>query len=308
MVTLMALPVPSKPASSRSWVPLTVRTRDIVAEMWFRRFDGSVSHGVPAYRRMVPFLMRRKNESAVYFEQTIDLSKTLPWIESFNEQHDDRITVFHVFLAAMARTLFERPRLNRFVSGRRIHDREGVWISFAAKKRFDDDAPLSVVKRRFDPDETFAEMVKSLTDKVDDARSDRRSSVDKEIGALLKLPTALLDGAVQLIHALDFFNLAPTALLKDDPMYTSVFCANLGSLKIDAAYHHLYEHGNCPLFVTLGVVEKAPVVIEGDVIEVHSVVKLKFTYDERIEDGMYCARALQLLEVFLADPAAWAGD
>lgn len=257
---------------------------------------------------MVPFLMRRKNESAVYFEQTIDLSKTLPWIEKFNRDHDEHITVFHVFLAAMARTLHERPRLNRFVSGRRIHDRDGVWISFAAKKRFDDDAPLSVVKRRFHPDETFIEMVDSLMGKVDEAKSDRKSSVDKEVGVLLKLPTLLLDGAVRAIHALDFFNLAPTALLKDDPMYTSVFCANLGSIKIDAAYHHLYEHGNCPLFVTLGVIEKAPVVIEDDKLEVHPVVKLKFTYDERIEDGMYCARALDLLKGYLQDPVAWALD
>ena len=71
--------------------------------------------------------------------------------------------------------------------------------------------------------------------------------------------------------------------------------ANLGSIEIDAAYHHLYEHGNCPLFVTIGKIERVPVVGDGDAIEARDVVRLKWSFDERIEDGLYCARALELL-------------
>ncbi len=148
--------------------------------MLFRRFDSQPSRGIPAYRRMVPFLMRGRNESAVYFEQTIDLHETLPWIEEFNSSHDERITVFHLLLASLTRVLNERPRLNRFVTGRRLHDRDGIWISFAAKKRFDDEAPLSVVKRRFDPQEPFAQMVSTLTAKVGEARTDLQGRVGQD--------------------------------------------------------------------------------------------------------------------------------
>lgn len=254
---------------------------------------------------MVPFLMRGRNESVVYFEQTIDLSKTLPWIEAFNRSSPHQITFFPLLLAAGARVLHERPRLNRFVSGRKIHDRQGVWISFAAKKRMDDEAPISIVKREFPPGEAFADTVAALYGDIADARSDRPSTVDKELGVLLRLPTPLLDGAVRLLRALDFVNLAPRALLESDPMYASVFVANLGSLKIDAAYHHLYEHGNCPLFVTVGRVEKTPMVTESGTVEARSAVKLKFSYDERVEDGLYCAKALDLLKKYLEDPTAW---
>ena len=38
----------------------------------------------PPYRRMMAFLMRGRNESAVYFEQHLDLSRTLPWIAERN--------------------------------------------------------------------------------------------------------------------------------------------------------------------------------------------------------------------------------
>lgn len=274
--------------------------------MLFRRFDSTRASGVPAYRRMMPLLMRGRNEAAVYFEQTVDLSRTLPWIEAWNSDRGQRITVFHLLLGGLARVLHERPRLNRFVSGRRLHDRDGVHISFAAKKRFDDDAPLSVVKRRFEADESFADMVEALHAGVDDAKSDRASSIDKEVGLLLKLPTPLLEGAVRLVRALDFLNLAPRALLEHDPMYCSVFVANLGSIKIDAAYHHLYEYGNCPLFCTLGVVEQMPMVVGDGQLEARWGVKLKFTFDERIEDGLYAARSLQRLQAFLEDPGSWA--
>jgi hypothetical protein len=269
-----------------------------------RRFDGRPARGLPAYRRLMPHLMRGRNEAAVYFEQTVDLSETLPWLERYRRERGGRVTVFTLLLWGLARVLHERPRLNRFVAGRRIHDRDGVYISFAAKKRLDDDAPLSTVKRRFEPDEGFDQMVAALSAGVDEARSDRRSSVDRELGLLARLPPLVVEGAVRLVSALDFFNLAPRALLEHDPMYTSVFVANLGSLEIDAAYHHLYEYGTCPLFVTLGRVKKAPWVTADGAIEVRPQVRLKYTFDERVEDGLYCARALALLEQYLAQPAA----
>jgi hypothetical protein len=275
--------------------------------MVFRRFDGKPARDVPAYRRMVPFIMRGRNESAVYFEQTIDLTKTRPWLSSLNEKQSQRVTLFHLLLAALARVLDERPRLNRFIAGRKLHERDGIYVSFAAKKRLDDNAPLSVVKREFDPAESLLDMVARLSEKIGDAKSDRASSVDKEMGALLRLPAPILDGAVRLVRALDFLHLAPRALLEHDPMYTSVFVANLGSIKIDAAYHHLYEYGNCPLFVTVGKIERVPMVTDDDRVEPRDVVRIKYTYDERIEDGLYCARALELLKGYLEDPASWAG-
>ena len=88
----------------------------------------------------------------------------------------------------------------------------------------------------------------------------------------------------------------PAALLRNDPMYTSVFVANLGSIELDAAYHHLYEWGNCPLFATLGRIEK-----DGD----RTVAIVKFSYDERVEDGLYAARSLEKFRAYAEDPAAW---
>jgi pyruvate/2-oxoglutarate dehydrogenase complex dihydrolipoamide acyltransferase (E2) component len=87
-----------------------------------------------------------------------------------------------------------------------------------------------------------------------------------------------------------------------DPMYTSAFVANLGSIKIDAAYHHLYEHGNCPLFVTIGQVTSEPAVVAGALV---ARPTLRYTFDERVEDGLYAARSLKRFAERVEDPASW---
>mgnify|MGYP000686711343 CR=1 FL=1 len=268
------------------------------------RFDGKRARGIPNYRRIMPFLMRRRNESVVYFKQTIDLEAASEWIADFNGRHDERITVFHVALAAIAKTLHERPRLNRFVSGRKLYQRKGVWLSFAAKKGMNDDAPLSVIRREFPKGEPFLDFVRSLRGDIQVARSDEQSSVDKELRLAFKFPAPVIGAGVRVIEALDRWNLAPKALIGEDPMYSSAFVANLGSLKIDAAYHHLYEHGNNPIFVTIGRIAKRPMVIDDEVVPRLSV-ELKYSYDERIEDGFYCAQSISLIQERIADPASW---
>jgi hypothetical protein len=244
---------------------------------------------VHPYRRMMLFLMRGRNESAVYFEQKLDLSKTLPWLE----QQASRVTLFHLVLHALASVLHERERLNRFTIGRKTYQRNDVVLSFAAKKAMSDEAPLATIKRRFAREETFGGLVSSLAGDVGGARSEKPSAMDKELKILLALPGFLLAFLIGALNRLYRWGLAPRSLVDTDPLYASAFVANLGSIKIDAAYHHLYEHGNCPLFVTIGQIDDDKRVL------------LRYTFDERVEDGFYCAKALQLLQRRIEDPASW---
>ena len=132
-------------------------------------------------------------------------------------------------------------------------------------------------------------------------KRDQPSAIDKELSILLKLPAFLLAFLIGVVQRLYAWGLAPRSLVDTDPLYTSAFVANLGSLKIDAAYHHLYEHGNCPLFVTIGQITEVPAVVAGHVV-VRPQLTLRYTFDERVEDGLYCAKALQLLQQRIEDP------
>ena len=251
---------------------------------------------------MMPFIMPTRAESVVFFEQWIDLTKTLPYIETWNAAHPEKkITVFHVFLSSVVKAFAARPRLNRFVMGSRIWQRDGIWLSFAAKKKLEDGAPLAVLKRKFDPAHSFDQLVDHIYGDVKEGRSDKKSHVDKELSIFLRMPGPLLRIGVALVRWLDKWNLLPGSFIHPDPMYASMFIANLGSVKLDSAFHHLYEWGNCPFFAALGRTQEVATPTGNKMM-----CSIKYSFDERIEDGMYCAKGLELIRAHVEDPTATA--
>lgn len=252
----------------------------------------------------MPYLIRGRNEGAFYFDQEVDLTRTEPFIEKFNEAHPDtKITVFHVVLWAVLQTYQQRPRLNRFVAGGKLWQRKGIDVSFSAKKRFDDDSPVFVVKRRFEPGQSLEEIVDYLYSDLKEGRSDKKSHTDKELDLFLKLPGPLLRFVVALERIADALGLLPKFYIDGDPMFCSIFIANLGSLKMDGGFHHLFEYGNCPIFCVIGQTKDAPVVRNGE-LAVGRVAHLRWSYDERVEDGLYAQAALEKLQAMIEDPEA----
>jgi hypothetical protein len=270
----------------------------------FRRKDGDLVRDVPPYRRMMPVLLPTRTESTVFFEQRVDVGPALEYVARHNAASPNKITVFHLVLYAIVQTLAERPRLNRFTMGRRLYQRRGIWVSYSAKRAFDDSSPVFVAKRLFEPTWTFDEVVEAVRGGVSEGRSDKPTATDKELGILLKLPLFLLGFLVRLLRVLDRWNLLPQAFIRNDPFYASILVANLGSLKMDAAFHHNFDYGTMPIFLAIGQVEDAVVVRPDGSLGARKQVLLRWTYDERIEDGLYCARALDLLKARIEDPTA----
>ena len=270
-----------------------------------RRSDGELVRGLDPVRRFLPFLMPTRTESFVLCRQQVDPAAAKRLLAGLNagRAHASRITLFHLLLRAVARVLEERPRLNRFVAGGRIYQRRGVWISFSAKRSMDEQAPIFSCKREFFPDESIEEMVDGLQRQLGAGRAGEESVSDREVAVLLKMPAWLLRLAMKGARVLNALNLWPRSMIAGDPMFASVFVANLGSVGIDACYHHNYEHGTIPIFITMGRSETVPVVVGGERVEAREMFELKYTYDERIEDGLYCARALERLKYLLENPA-----
>ena len=268
----------------------------------FKRPDGTLARDIAPYRRIMPFIMRTRNESAVYYEQEMDLTRTLGFIDRYNASHERRVTVFHVLMWAAVRALNERPGLNRFVAGGNIYQRDGIWISYSAKKELADGSPIVVIKRRFDPAMSFEELVEFIQGDVKVGKSDHKGHQEKEVNFSLALPSILLRIGLWAIRWLDSMNLLPGAYIHPDPMYASMFIANLGSVKLESAFHHLYEYGNIPLFGALGRKKQVVVADDKGNISTRTVCSVKWSFDERTEDGLYCTRALEILRTLVEDP------
>ena len=127
------------------------------------------------------------------------------------------------------------------------------------------------------------------------------TAADRQFQLFNALPRPVLRGAAAIMRRLDYYNALPGSFIDDDGMYTSVFIANLGSLGMSAAYHHLYEWGNCPLFMMVGAVVDEPVVQDG-ALQVGRVLTIRWTYDERIADGLTARHGIDRVVEILENP------
>jgi pyruvate/2-oxoglutarate dehydrogenase complex dihydrolipoamide acyltransferase (E2) component len=269
----------------------------------FRRHEGTFLAKAPVLRRLMPHLMPTRNEAVVYFEQQIEVARATAFVDRLNAERPGRkVTLFQIVLFAMVRTLAARADLNRFVVGRRLYQRNGIELSFAVKKEMTDKATLTTVKVRFDANDTLESALAKIEARIGEGRGKKKLQSETEMDIITLLPRSIVRFVVWLQSALDYFNLLPAALIDGDPLYASMFLANLGSVGLDSAYHHLYEYGTVPFFATIGREKKAVVVGEGEQPVVRDVVSIKYSFDERINDGLYCARSLEIFKHAMEDP------
>lgn len=276
----------------------------IFANLKRSRPDGTLVK-THSYRRMLGFIMPKRNESVVYFDSVVRAEKLMDFIERAKER--THLDVTHCLVGAGRIGLAENPKMNRFVAGRRLYQRNQTLVTFSAKrKREGREAKLAAVKIDVGVYDDFASLCQAINQQIRIERSDTRTFADRELDLLSLIPRPILDRAVRLFFWLDFHNLLPASFIRNDAMYTSMFIANLGSLKMDAGYHHLYEWGNCPVFLVAGQIEERPVVEDGKVV-VGKVLPLRYSYDERVDDGLNARYGIEALKRVLEDPEQYFG-
>lgn len=268
------------------------------------RSDGTRLRKLDPMRRMMPMLMPTRNEAVVYYEQIVDATAMLAFLERAGP--GPRLTPLHLVIAALGRTLKARPQLDRFVAGRRLWQRNQTSVAFAAKREFADHAVMKTIKLPIVDGEALDATAQRIHDAVGAGRARDDRPVDRELSLLGKLPDFLLSPIIRLARWLDRWHCLPAALTRDDPLFSSVFVANLGSLGIDRAWHHLYEHGTTSLFCVIGALRPRLVAGADGAPAVRPTLRLRFTLDERICDGYYAAQSLELLRADLEDPTRFA--
>lgn len=273
--------------------------------MFGRRPDADLVRGAPAMRRILPHVSPRRNDSLFYLPDEIDVEAALEFLDKHNRTRspDHPATLFHLLLRAIEQGLALRPRCNRFIKGGRLWQRRGIYLTFSAKREMSNSAALVTIKRRCDPEsESLDDMIDRVYALLQPARRGVESTTDKETRLLTRLPNSVTGALVRGADVLDRFGLLPLAMIDPDPMFTTVFVANLGSVGLDAGFHHLWERGTCSAFGVMGRVKPGP--------SGRRIVNVTWTWDERVEDGLYVStmtngikERLESPELLLASPS-----
>ena len=272
-----------------------------------RRYDG-MRADVPTFRNIEPHVMKTRNESVGLFNTQFELTKTLPFIENYNKEHNldkrERLTFFQVFLCGLCRTFMYHPHLNRFIHAKRYWQRNRLNFSFVVKKQLKTYAKETFAKIDFDPLSTLEDIRIKYHNYINHSRSDKGNESEGEINFFGSLPRWILMIAFKLIKFLDFFGKLPSKMMiEPDPMYASASLANLGSVGLQGqVIHHIFEWGNASWFFVVNKIHKQVIATEEGEVKVIDVVDVGVTLDERISEGMYYMNGLKTLKKFIENP------
>lgn len=267
------------------------------------RRDGFKVRNVPAVSKVLWRLKPRRSEAEVYINKKIDVDALVKYMDKKKKENPElKYTYFHAFLTAIARTVYNRPLLNRFLVNGNYYDRNNVTISFVAKTEFTDEAKENLTVVHALEKDNINSLREKISESVNKVRSNKNNSTDDIVDKLTKLPNWLFVVVVGFLKFLDRHDMLPKSLTDNLIYYSTVLVSNLGSIKCGAIYHNLTNFGTNSILITMGEIKDEPFVNEKGKIEIHKFCEFGITLDERIADGFYYAKSVKVLEYILNHP------
>ena len=267
------------------------------------RRDGRRLHTLDPYNAMIPFIMRKRNESSNCFEDDFEITEAERFLRDKRINGYPGMGFLHLFVASYVRTAALHPGVNRFVSGQRVFARNNIEFVMTIKKEMRADAPETSIKAVFDPMDTIGDVFNKLNAEIEKVRqTGEDTGTDNLARILVKLPRLILKFAVRFLETLDYFGLLPQAIIRVSPFHGSFIVTDLGSLGMPSVYHHLYDFGNMPVFIAFGPKRKTrELKPDGSAVE-RKHVDYKIVMDERVCDGFYASQAFKLFKSLLNNP------
>ena len=165
------------------------------------RFDGYwLRDEVPAMNSFMAYLFPNRADNEAFIEQSIDLRPMDAFLAKKNAGLEkDKYSYFHVILAACVKCFVLRPRMNRFISGNRIYQRDHISVAFVVKKRFEDSSSEGLAYKRYTGDDTIDTLHASILEEIYQCRrTDVEDNSNAFMQKLMRLPSWLLRLVVKL--------------------------------------------------------------------------------------------------------------
>lgn len=271
---------------------------------WGDRKDGIWLKDIPPMNRMMPDVLPNRADNEAYISIDIDIRPLNAYLEKLNEgKTTDQYTFFHLISAAIGKAFVLRPRMNRFIVGHKMYQRRDISIAFTVKKQFSDKATEALAFFSYAEEETLQSFHEKIIKVIHQTKSDEEK--DTTTGAMdiiCKLPQCFITAIAKTTLWLDKHGWAPDFLVGSDPNHAAIFLTNLGSIGLPGGYHHLVNWGTNSCFIVVGKIYTKADYRKDGTVDVHDVVPLGITLDERIADGYYYSGTVALVKELLEHP------
>ncbi len=268
------------------------------------RSDGYKLRTVNPMLKFMPYIMPQRCDACNTYADMFDVTKTDKFCRAKVKEGKTNFSFLHIMIAAYVRAVSQYPALNRFVSGQKIYARNDLQVTMTIKKTMSLDSPDTCIKVRFEPDDTVDEIYEKLNTVIEGIKNqpDDKTSFDKVNKILSMIPGLLCRWAVKLLNFLDYFGWLPKKLLWVSPFHGSMIITSMGSLGIRPIYHHIYNFGNLPIFISYGGRRSQVTTDRDGNIVSKKFIEMKVVTDERICDGFYYAAAFKTIKRCVENP------
>lgn len=257
-----------------------------------KRRDAVECKDVPSLNQMFPYVMKKRADAEVCMKQTYDITDLMKYCADKKAQGLE-YKPFHAVIYAVAKTLYLRPKMNRFISGKKFWQRNDIIMAFVAKQKFEDDAKETMIFLKMKPEMTGDDVSHVVIGDVKKAKAGSDGNLGNAMDIVASLPRFIKEIFFNILYMLEYFGKMPKALTDGDTNYSSVLLSNLGSIGVDSCYHHLSNYGTNSIMITVGkYYEKNG----------RMLLPMTITIDERMADGFYYAKSLRIAKFLLENP------
>lgn len=272
---------------------------------WLDRPDGYYIPDMDSFHKYFVHVNPKRTDCEVCMLSSLDVTEVMKYLAEKNASGlDYKMTFFHIMLTAVAKTIYNREKMNRFVAGRRFYQRKDIVLSFVAKKKFLDTAEEAMMMLKINPDDNLDSIARRVVSFVSEARNEagEQYGADAALDTVAKFPKLLMMFVMFIFRFLDRHGWFPKSFMDVDPNYSTVLLSNLGSIKCDAVYHHLSNFGTNSILLTIGTIHKEKRLMDDGSEQIRDVVNFGLTLDERIGDGFYFAKCMKVVQYIFSDP------
>lgn len=267
------------------------------------RKDGTKLKKIHAMHFVMPLMYPNRCDNEAFISDLIDLTNINAYLEKKNADNPEyKYNLFQVMVTAILKTMVLRPKMNRFIANKTMYMHKEISASFTVKKIFSDNGAEALAQVKVNGTETMDDIHNEIFRQVSFCRSDKLDGGTESLNAVASIPGFLARIVGAGARFLDRHGWMPKSVTDGDPFYSSVYLSNLGSIKLGAGYHHLTNWGTCSVFCTIGQTKKRPFYDDDGTVHMKPSVDIGLTIDERIADGYYYSRTVQLLKTLLENP------
>jgi len=269
---------------------------------WGDRKDGRRLRTLDPYHSMTAYIMPTRNDACNQFEDAIDCTDIDKFLRKLRTEHGlTGIGFLHFMSAVYVRACAKYPEVNRFVSGQRVFARFHPELVMTVKLELKAEAPETSIKVPFEVTDTIQQVFAKINEQIA-ATKTGATKTDDTASTLMKLPRLLLKFVVWFLKLLDYFGKLPWSIIEASPFHGSVIITDMGSVGLPMLYHHIYNFGNLPLFLSIGAKQKRLVMEPDGSVTEHKFIKLSLVQDERTTDGFYWSQCYRYMKYLLKNP------